>query len=224
MARVVKTEQQKNKSKIKTVLIVLAVILAIVGGGFAVYKIVFDKEEKVKQEIKEIDNLKDYGYKLTDNDSKYFKSEFEELKKIINGKEVDEEAYVIQVAKMYAIDLYSLNTKVNKYDIGGLEYYHVNKKDMYELKVMDTLYSIVLDNTFGDRKQELPEVSGVEVANTKESTYKLGDKKVDSYEVELTLTYVKEMGYDKNITVTLVKENDSNRWSVVESIVTNNKK
>lgn len=220
MARVVKTEQQKKKSKIKTVLIVLAVILVIVGGGFAVYKLVFDKEEKVKQEIKEIDNLKDYGYTLTDNDSKYFKSEFEELKKIINGKEIDEETYVTQVAKMYAIDLYSLNTKVNKYDIGGLEYYHVNKKDMYELKVMDTLYSIVLDNTFGDRKQELPEVSGVEVLNVKESTYKLGDKKVDSYEVQLTLTYVKDMGYDKNVTVTLVKENDSNRWSVVESIVT----
>lgn len=220
MARVVKTEQQKKKSKIKTVLIVLAVILVIVGGGFAVYKLVFDKEEKVKQEIKEIDNLKDYGYTLTDNDSKYFKSEFEELKKIINGKEIDEGTYVTQVAKMYAIDLYSLNTKVNKYDIGGLEYYHVNKKDMYELKVMDTLYSIVLDNTFGDRKQELPEVSGVEVVNVKESTYKLGDKKVDSYEVQLTLTYVKDMGYDKNVTVTLVKENDSNRWSVVESIVT----
>lgn len=220
MARVVKTEQQKKKSKIKTVLIVLAVILVIVGGGFAVYKLVFDKEEKVKQEIKEIDNLKDYGYTLTDNDSKYFKSEFEELKKIINGKEIDEETYVTQVAKMYAIDLYSLNTKVNKYDIGGLEYYHVNKKDMYELKVMDTLYSIVLDNTFGDRKQELPEISGVEVLNVKESTYKLGDKKVDSYEVQLTLTYVKDMGYDKNVTVTLVKENDSNRWSVVESIVT----
>ena len=220
MARVVKTEQQKKKSKIKTVLIVLAVILVIVGGGFAVYKLVFDKEEKVKQEIKEIDNLKDYGYTLTDNDSKYFKSEFEELKKIINGKEIDEETYVTQVAKMYAIDLYSLNTKVNIYDIGGLEYYHVNIKDMYELKVMDTLYSIVLDNTFGDRKQELPEVSGVEVVNVKESTYKLGDKKVDSYEVQLTLTYVKDMGYDKNVTVTLVKENDSNRWSVVESIVT----
>ena len=220
MARVVKTEQQKKKSKIKTVLIVLAVILVIVGGGFAVYKLVFDKEEKVKQEIKEIDNLKDYGYTLTDNDSKYFKSEFKELKKIINGKEIDEETYVTQVAKMYAIDLYSLNTKVNKYDIGGLEYYHVNKKDMYELKVMDTLYSIVLDNTFGDRKQELPEISGVEVLNVKESTYKLGDKKVDSYEVQLTLTYVKDMGYDKNVTVTLVKENDSNRWSVVESIVT----
>ena len=220
MARVVKTEQQKKKSKIKTVLIVLAVILVIVGGGFAVYKLVFDKEEKVKQEIKEIDNLKDYGYTLTDNDSKYFKSEFEELKKIINGKEIDEETYVTQVAKMYAIDLYSLNNNVNKYDIGGLEYYHVNKKDMYELKVMDTLYSIVLDNTFGDRKQELPEISGVEVLNVKESTYKLGDKKVDSYEVQLTLTYVKDMGYDKNVTVTLVKENDSNRWSVVESIVT----
>ena len=220
MARVVKTEQQKKKSKIKTVLIVLAVILVIVVGGFAVYKLVFDKEEKVKQEIKEIDNLKDYGYTLTDNDSKYFKSEFEELKKIINGKEIDEETYVTQVAKMYAIDLYSLNTKVNKYDIGGLEYYHVNKNDMYELKVTDTLYSIVLDNTFGDRKQELPEVSGVEVLNVKESTYKLGDKKVGSYEVQLTLTYVKDMGYDKNVTVTLVKENDSNRWSVVESIVT----
>lgn len=215
----VKKTTKRKKGGFKKFLSFLFVVILIAGCGFAVWKFAFNKEEKVKQEIKEIDNLKDYGYSLTDNDSEYFKTEFEELKKLINGKEMDEETYVTQVAKMFVIDLYSLNTKVNKYDIGGLEYYHVNKKDMYELKVMDTLYSIVLDNTFGDREQELPEVSGVEVSSVKESTYKLGDKKVDSYEVRLAITYVKDMGYDKDVTVTLVQENDSNRWSVVESNV-----
>lgn len=215
----VKKETKTKKGGFKKFLIFLIVLVLIVGGGFAVWKFAFTKEEKVKQDIKEIDNLKDYGYTLTDNDSKYFKSEFEELKKIINGKEMEEEAYVTQVAKMFVIDLYSLNTKVNKYDIGGLEYYHVNKKDMYELKVMDTLYSVVLDNTYGDRSQELPEVSEVEVSSVEESTYELGDKKVDSYEVRIVLTYVKDMGYDKDVTVTLVQENSSNRWSVVESTV-----
>lgn len=216
MARVVETEQKKKKSKLKVVLITLLIILLLAGGGFAVWKFVFDKEEKVVQEIKEIDNLKDYGYTLVDKDSKYFKYEFGTLKEIINEKEIDTKEYAIQVAKMFTIDLYTMSTKVNKYDIGGVEYYHVTKKSMFEQKVMDTLYASLLDNTFGDRKQELPEVSEVSVVSCKEGTFTLGESSVDSYVVVMDIAYVKNLGYDKKVSVVVVQENDSNRWSVVE--------
>lgn len=216
MARVVETEQKKKKGKLKVVLITLLVILISIGGAFALWKIVFDKDEKKVQEIKEIDNLKDYGYTLMDKDSKYFKDEFASLKKMINGKEVDTKEYATQIAKMFAIDLYTMSTKVNKYDIGGVEYYHVNKKAMFEQKVMDTLYSTVLDNTFGDRKQELPEVKEAVVVSSKEGTFTLGEANVDSYVVEIDITYVKDFGYDKKVSVVVVQENDSKRWSVVE--------
>lgn len=217
MARIVKTEKEKKKSKVKVLLISLVVVFLLVGSGFALWKFVFNADDKVKQEMKEIDKLENYGYVLMDTDTKYFKSEFANLKEIVKSDNVDSKSYSTQVAKMFVIDLYTINTKVNKYDIGGAEYYHVDKKNMFEQKVMDTLYSSLLDNTFGDRKQELPEVSGVEVVSTKEGTFTLNDKKVDSYEVVLTISYVKDLGYDKKVSVVVVQENDTNRWSVVES-------
>ena len=75
----------------------------------------------------------------------------------------------------------SLKNKVNKYDIGGNEYFYEDKKTMFEQKVIDTLYNSLLDNTYGDRKQELPEVSDVQVLSNLESTYKIGDKEVKAY-------------------------------------------
>lgn len=217
MARIVKTEKEKKKNKIKALIISLIVMILVVGGGFVLWKFVFNAEDKTMQEITEIDKLENYGYVLMDTDTKYFKSEFASLKEIVKSDNVDLKSYSEQVAKMFVIDLYTINTKVNKYDIGGAEYYHVDKKSMFEQKVMDTLYASLLDNTYGDRKQQLPEVSEVEVVSTKEGTFTLNDKKVDSYEIVLKISYVKDLGYDKKVSVVVVQENDSNRWSVVES-------
>ena len=215
MARKVKTEQEKTKSKKKILIISLIVILIVViavGVGILVTN---KDEKKTIVEVKELDNLGDYNYKLTDRDSKYFKSEFEELKKIVNSKEIDEEKYVTQVARMFVIDLYTMSTKVNKYDIGGLEYYHNTKKDMYEQKVMDTLYSTLLDDTYGDRTQALPEVKSVETVSTERTKYKLGETEVDGYLVKLKMTYVSNMGYDTEASLVICKE-EGLRWSVVD--------
>ena len=217
MARIVETQQTKKKSKLKSFLITILVIGLLVGGGFTLWKLVFDKEEKKTiTEVKELDNLKDYGYVLTDRDGEYFKKEFETLKGIVNKDEVNVEEYTSQVAKMFVIDLYTLNNKVNKYDIGGNEYFHVNKKTMFEQKVMDTLYSSLLDNTYGDRKQVLPEVSNVEVLSNTEGTYKLGDKEVKAYVITMNINYVTDMGYDKEATVIVCQEGETVRWSVVD--------
>lgn len=215
MARKVKTEQDKAKKKKRILIIaIIVVLIAIVAVGLG---LLFNKKEEPKSavEVKELDKLGDYDYKLTDRDSKYFKSEFEELKKIVNAKEVDEEKYVTQVARMFVIDLYTLSTKVNKYDIGGLEYYHDTKKNMFEQKVMDTLYSTLLDDTYGDRKQTLPEIKSVETVSTEKTKYKLGEKEVDGYLVKLKMTYVSDMGYDTEASVVVCKENGI-RWGVVD--------
>ncbi len=218
MARVIETEQKKKRSKIKTLFVWLLIIALIAGAGFALWKFVINKEDDKKpvQVAVELDNLKDYGYALTDRDSKYFKSEFDVLKGIVNTEEVNMEQYTSQVAKMFVIDLYTMNSKVNKYDIGGVEYFHVNKKDMYEQKVLDTLYNSLLDNTYGDRTQELPEVSNVEVVSNTEGTYKLGKTDVKAYIVKLNISYVTDMGYDDEATITICQEGESVRWSVVD--------
>lgn len=215
MARKIKTEQEKARSKKKAIIIsLIVVLLVIIGVGVGI--VLMNKEDtKTIVEVKELDNLGDYNYKLTDRDSDYFKSEFEVLKKIVNSKEVDEEAYVTQVARMFIIDLYTMSTKVNKYDIGGLEYYHDTKKDMYEQKVMDTLYSTMLDDTYGDRTQALPEIKSVETVSTEKTTYMLGETEVEGYLVKLTMTYVTDMGYDTEASLVVCKE-EGIRWSVVD--------
>ena len=86
---------------------------------------------------------------------------------------------------------------------------------MFENKVMDTLYSNLLDNTYGDRKQALPEVKSVEIVSTEETKYKIGEEEKSAFLVKLKWTYVKDMGYDDEGSVVLCKE-DGVRVSVVD--------
>ena len=217
MARIVETEQKKKKVKNKKKFIIAFIVVLILVCGLLGWKLLSrDSGRKQAYEIKELDNLKEFGYTLTDSDSDLFKTEFKELKSIVNADEIDEEKYTTQVAKMFVIDLYTMSTKVNKYDIGGIEYFYFDKKDMYEQKVMDTLYSALQDNTYGDRKQELPEVSGVEVLSNIEGKFKIGTKESKSRIITLNISYVKDLGYDKEATITLCKENELSRWSVVD--------
>lgn len=216
MARIINTEKEKRKSKFKSLFITILIILILIGGGFALWKFVLNGDNKEVQELKQIDKIDAYGYTLMSNDTDYFKNEFDSLKSILKESNVDVKTYSTQVAKMFVADLYTMNTKVNKYDIGGAEYYYADKKTMFEQKVMDTLYATILDNTYGDRKQELPEVSNISVDTVEKGTFKLGNENVESYNVVLSISYVKDLGYDKMVSVVVVQESDTNRWSVVE--------
>lgn len=214
MARVVVTGKVKRKRTLRNILLVLAIIVVLAIITLVVYNAFFKKEVKTKVEIKILDSLDDYGYTLSDNDTALFKTEFENMKKNLNSDDFNEDEYVKSISKMFVIDLYTLNNKVNKYDIGGLEYYYSDKRTMYETKVMDTLYSTLIDNTYGDRKQQLPEVNGVEVVSLEKVTYKLGETKNECNLAKLNWTYVKDMGYDNKGSVVLCKEGI--RWSVVD--------
>lgn len=217
MARKVKTEQSGKKKKIlKVILIVFISLIAVAGVAFCVYKFVLKKEPgKTAVEIKLLDSLEEYGYSLSDKDSDLMKDEYNILKDLLNSDTFSREEYAKQVAKIFVIDLYTISTKVNKLDIGGSEYYYLDKVSMYEKKVMDTLYSNLLDNTYGDRKQALPEVKSVEIVSTEETKYKIGEEEKSAFLVKLKWTYVKDMGYDAEGSVVLCKE-DGVRVSVVD--------
>lgn len=214
MVKKLKNSKQKKKAFLKILLVFVIIILLCLSGIF-VYKKFFIKEEKKMVTVEILDSVSDYNYVLSDKDGKLYKEEYEKLKTIIEADEVIVEDYVKQVAKLFVIDLYTMNSKMNKYDIGGAEFYYADKRSMFEQKVMDTLYSTLLDDTYGDRKQELPEVSAVELVLCEPSKYKLGEVQKESYLVKLKINYVKDMGYDKNASVMIVKE-DGVRWSVVD--------
>ena len=245
MASKLRKIKPKKKSKLKVFLIVLIILVILGTGGFFGYKYYKDTlHGKKKINVKVLDSIDDYGYSISDRDSELYKSEYEKLKKILNEEEVDEKAYAEQVARLFVIDLYTLSSKINKYDVGGRNYFYNTKVDMYDLKVMDTLYSTLQDDTYGDRKQELPTVKEVTTGDIYEDTYTFIEdvivdestgakscsdgftiskndkskcvKDVDKvYVINLEWNYEKSMGYDNKGSLVIAKE-DTNRWSVVE--------
>ena len=224
MARKVMTEQKKKKKTFKKIFLTLLTIAILVFIGLVIagalhkgpLKGWFKKPANKPVEVVVLDEVKDYGYKISDRDSAYFKEEFAKLKEIINAKEFDEKAYAEYVARMFVNDLYTMSTKVNKYDVGGIEYYHVDDLDDFTKSVMDTLYKTMLDDTYGTREQKLPEVKSMETVSVTETTYKLGSETVKGYEVKLKWTYVNDMGYDDHGTVVVVQQHDSEKWAVVD--------
>ena len=220
MVRKIMTEKEKRKRKKRRIFIFLFLFLVLGGLGFFMYEYVYKKANPKVQEAKEIDKVEtknyDYKYSLTDLDSKYYQAEFKNLKEILMKDEVDEEAYATQLAKCFVIDLYTLSTKVNKYDIGGEEFFYSDKKDEYAKQVMNTLYDAMLDNSYKDRKQNLPEVKEATVNSVEKMTYKLGNTGHDAYQVKINITYVADLGADKEVTVVLVKEEDGKKFGVVD--------
>ena len=224
MARKVLTEQKKKKTIFKKIFWTLFTIAALVFVGLVIagalhkgpFKGWFKKPANKPVEIVVLYEVKDYGYQISDKDTAYFKEEFGKLKEIINAKDFDEKKYAEYVARMFVNDLYTMSTKVNKYDVGGIEYYHKGDLDDYTKSVMDTLYKTMLDDTYGTREQKLPEVKSVETVSVNETTYKLGKETVKAYEVKLKWTYVNDMGYDNQGTVIVVQQNNSEKWAVVD--------
>ncbi len=213
MARKIKTEQEKKKTRKKIIIIIIS-ILCLIAAIFGIAHLL-SKDEPSAVKVNILKQDENYGYTLTDKDSEYYKSEFDKLIDIIKANPIDEEAYATQVARMFTIDLYTMSTKINKYDIGGYEFYYSDKKDNLENTVIYGIYSSMLDDTYGTREQNLPEITNVETVSTEKTTYKLGEKEVEGYLVKLKMTYKEDLGYDKEGSVVVCKE-EGIRWSVVD--------
>lgn len=196
-----------KKYKNGLILIVILIVLVTIIG---VSKVFFKKENSKKPENKTsiISNITDFGYTLDDRDTKYMKDTWKELEKILKEKEIDYDKYAESLAKLFIIDLYTLNNKINKYDVGSLEYILSDKQEMFKTKVMDTIYNDLIDNTYNDRVQELPEITNIEIINNEKTEITLNDQKIPSYKITMKYEYEKDLKYDKEGTVYLVQEDN----------------
>lgn len=196
-----------KKYKNGLILIVILIVLVTIIG---VSKVFFKKENSKKPENKTsiISNITDFGYTLDDRDTKYMKDTWKELEKILKEKEIDYDKYAESLAKLFIIDLYTLNNKINKYDVGSLEYILSDKQEMFKTKVMDTIYNDLIDNTYNDRVQELPEITNIEIINNEKTEITLNDQKIQSYKITMKYEYEKDLKYDKEGTVYLVQEDN----------------
>ena len=198
-----------NKKKRKIVLTVIAFLIII---GTASLIMLFRSNinnviTKKKNTNDVIDTIKGYGYTLEKRDTTLFKDTFKSLKKVLSSDDVDFEEYAKDLSMLYIIDLYTINNKDSKYDVGSTEYIYEGAKENYELKVRDTLYKYVEEKT-KKREQKLPEVKEVLVKDIKETTYELNDKEYEGYIVDLTFEYVEDLDYDEEASIVLIKDND----------------
>lgn len=202
--------ENRMKKKYKLLLCILVICIIVIIGLL----VVKNKGEKTpKNDVKVIDSIVDFSYTLDERDSNLMKDTYKNLKKVLSSKDIDYEEYSKIIAELFIIDLFTLDNKINKYDVASLEYVYPDNLDNFKLNVQDTLYKNIDDNTYGKRVEKLPIVSSIEVLDVKQSTFKLKDEDVNSYVVSLKWSYEQDLGYDKEGIVTLVK-NDKNVYVV----------
>ena len=166
-----------NKKKKKIIIIVsIVVVILIIIGVIAWFLLKKDETNEMPvNTIEVLDSINGYDYKLEDRDTELYKEKFLELKSVLESDVIDYESYAKLLAELYVIDLYTIDNKVSKYDVGSLEFIYPEDQEEFKNKVIDTIYKLVEDNATNKRKQELPEVMKTEVKELENTTYQKND-------------------------------------------------
>lgn len=192
----------KKKYKYPLIILILVIIIII---GLIVFKMFFTKSE-VKNNVKVIDSIVDFSYTLDERDTTLMKDTYKELKSVLKEKNINYEEYASILARLFVIDLFTMDNKINKYDVACLEYVYPDNVDNFKTNVEDTIYKTIEDNTYDKRTEKLSIVSSVNVTDVSTNTFKINEEEVPSYVVTLNWEYESDLGYDKNATITLVKK------------------
>lgn len=202
------------KKKILFISIIFVVFITISILSYFIFREVEPKKNKLK-EVKTLSKIDNYDIVLSENDTELFKSEFEILKNNLDSKEVNYDEYAKSIAKLFIIDLYTIDNKINKYDVGGTEFIYPKNVKNYKENVTDTIYKYIEDNSENKRKQNLPVVSSIEVKSVKKDKFTIKDDKTyPSYVFKINWDYKVNLAYDKEGTITVI--NDNNKMYVVQ--------
>ncbi len=196
--------KKKRRINIKRVAILIILLALIVVGIVLGINKLTHKENKT-QEVKEVASIEAYGYTLKDNATSYYKKLFKELEKTLNEKEVDENKYAELVAQMFIADFFNLDNKISKNDVGGKQFVYADYQTDFEKFAMDSMYKSVESDVYGDRNQELPEVTNVEVIKVKNETYTYGENSDDNaYVFNFKIEYKTDMDYQTEGSLILI--------------------
>lgn len=198
-------KNKRKKISFKVVMICVFILLFI-GLAFCAKDIIKLIKNNNLKEAEVISEIKDYGYTLNENDSEYFKEKFMLLKKELEKEEVDEESYASLISELFAIDFYSLDSSINKNDVGGVQFVYDDYKEDFVKFAKDSIYKYVENNIYKDRKQELPLVLSTEVKSIEQENVTFDNDVEDSkaYKVNIILTYEKDLGYPTDISLVII--------------------
>lgn len=202
--------------RLKKGIILLFAILLIGGIGCYIYFSFFGGTSKINKK-KDIDTIEEYGYHLSDRHTETYKKYFKELKSVLKEDTVDEEKYLELISKMFIMDLYSLDIRIDNNDIGGEEFVYEGAKANFKAKVQDTLYLYIESDLYGKREQDLPIVSDVSIDNINTVTYYYNegkDKDENAYVVDVHWDYVDSSDYQKSAQMYFI--HDKNKLALVE--------
>jgi hypothetical protein len=195
----------KRRTDIKILIFLILIGLALFGYlGYRVYNDFF----KSKNTHKPIDSIELYEYTLSNNDTSVYKDNFKALSKVLNAKPIDYTEYAKLISKLFIIDLYTLNNKMGSTDIGGVEFLHKDLRDNFKENIGASLYKFMENNLDGKRTQKLPEVKDVTIDNIIESKYTYKNTVYDGYIVDVSWTYVVDLGYETKAKLTLINDKD----------------
>lgn len=208
--------ETKKKRKLKPFTIICIILLLITGISFAIYHFVFSNtsEETPPPNVATVTNkIEGYEYTLDDRDTKIFQENFKKLKENLENEQINMDEYVESISKLFIIDLFTIDNKVSKYDIGGLDYLYDGAKESFRSKILDTIYKNVEDNSYKNRKQSLPIVENITNISKEQTSYKINETEYDAYFVTIAWDYQSDLGYDKNAKLTIIKE--ENKLSII---------
>lgn len=202
------------KKKYKILLIVIIILIVLIVASIIVLN-VFNNSSPAEP-VKVVDSIDEFGYTLDDRDTELMKSTYNELKNVLTQDEINYKDYAEVLAKLFVIDLFTMDNKVNRYDVGSTEYVYPDSVDNFKTNVEDTIYKTMENNSDGKRRQNLPEVSSIDDTSVETSTFEIDETTYDSYVVSLNWSYETNLGYDEFATITLIELD--NKLYVVEYV------
>ena len=202
------------KKKYKVILIIIIILIVLLAASLVAVKLLSKSDNK--DAVKVVDSIDEFGYTLDDRDTALMKNTYNELKNVLSADEINYEEYAKKLSELFVIDLFTMDNKVNRYDVGSTEYVYPDNVDNFKTNVEDTIYKSMENNSDGKRRQDLPEVSSITNSSVEGSTFLFGEDEYDSYVVSITWDYVDDLGYDDNATITLIESD--NKLYVVEYV------
>ena len=205
----------KKRRKLKKRIVVLFVIILIFVVTLVAKNLLFNKNDVNK--VKVTDNIEEYGYRLNNNETKYYKELFKELKNELASSKINEEKYAKLIAQLFVADFFNLDNKENKNDVGGTQFVYTSFQSDFEMLAKESIYKSIENNMYNNRNQELPIVVNTEVTNIDKISYNyLDTADSEAYEVTIEIEYKKDLDYQDECTIIIVHSN--NKLEIVKMI------
>ena len=190
----------KKIQKVQKILLIIMALLVLAIGVYAV--LIFIPNKKNVQKL-ETDKKIKYDYVTYKRDTDVYKQVFDELESVLNKSEIDYNLYAKYISELFIIDFYTLDNKISKNDVGGVQFIKDSIKDNFLLNATDTVYKYI-----GSDIKNLPVVKSITTESIEESNYTIDKVNYSSYIIKLNWDYVNDLGYDSKATITVIKDSD----------------